>query len=265
MAGTTLQLVNISVQLVTSFLALVVLSLIWAAMVETVAALYRGLPTGIGLSLRSLLPSWFRLAAVTLSAFLIAWTPLIAGFSAIMILFTRVQKTTGQAVNVGANTGPFLAMGFIGLSFLILLPLGIWLSLRYILANAVCAHEKTGLLQSLKRSAELGKGLRWRLLALVLVTVIIQAVIGIIFTIPVWVSLFRQALHPPLWVVIYTLLSGAVARALTTAIPGIGVALFYYDARIRKEGLDIEWSLESDLPAERASAQGLPQTNPSAG
>jgi hypothetical protein len=261
MTGTPLQVVNLSMQLITSVLVLIVLSLVWGAMVQTVAALYQGQPTGINLSLRALLPRWLRLASVTLSAFVVAWAPLIAVFVVIIIIFGRVQKNVG----VAANAGPLMAMGFFGLSFLVLLPLCTWLSLRYILANAVCAHENTGLVQSLKRSAELGKGLRWRLLALVVVTGIIQGVIGIIFTIPVWVSIFRHALHPPLWVVIYTLLSGSVARALTTAIPGIGVALFYFDARIRKEGLDIEWSLQPELPMETAAPIELPQADPSAG
>jgi hypothetical protein len=249
LSATRLQGVNGIVQLVALGVSLISLSLVWGAMVQTVAAIYREEPTGVSLALRGMLPKWFRLACVTLTAFVVAWLPFVAGVVALVVLAARAK------VGGGADAGPLIVMGVIGFSFLIFVPLGIWLSLRYLLANAACAYEGTNIRQSLRRSASLGKGVRGRMLVMLLVAGLIQLAVGAILSIPTWVALARNRFHPPLWTVIYTLLSSFVSNTLTEAIPGIGVALFYFDARIRKEGLDIEWSLQ---PAEPSGIESGP-------
>jgi hypothetical protein len=260
--GTALQLqiVNLVFQCIAVGVVIMAFSVVWAAMVHTVAAIYLEQQTGVGRALRTVLPRWFRLVLVTLTSFLVPWFPVIAGVGAIAVAGVMMRGTAG-----GSNT-VLIVTGIVGFSFLIFIPVGIWLSLRYALANASCAFEGTKLRQSLKRSVFLGKGLRWRLFAVLLVAGVLQLIVGLAVSIPVWVTLARNALHPPLWAVIYTLLSSFAASVLTTPIAGIGVALFYFDTRIRKEGLDIEWSLQPVLqPDGGATPPALSQPDPSAG
>jgi len=62
--------------------------------------------------------------------------------------------------------------------------------------------------------------------------------------------LTRTPGHVPIGVTIYSLAVGFVISSLTMPIYGIGLTLFYYDARIRKEGFDVEWRLERTIPAD---------------
>jgi hypothetical protein len=255
-----IQYVNLSLQLVAVAIGLIVSSLIWGAMVQAVAAIYRRQEVGIASALRALLPKWFRLAFVTLTAFLVPWVPVIAGFAVMLVMLGRAS-----AHPRGQNVAGTFILGAVGLSFLIFVPLGIWLSLRYVLANAACAYEGTSWGKSLKRSVLLSKGMRGRLFLLVLVAVVMQMVISAIFSIPMWIPLFRHPQHPPLWTVIYSLIAGFFSGCLTSPVLGIGVALFYFDARIRKEGLDIEWSLQPELPIETVPELDMSHADPSAG
>jgi hypothetical protein len=245
------QIVSGAAQLISIFIALIVFSLVMGAMVQAVSAIYLEQPTGISLLLRGLLPRWLRLVLVTVTAFVIAWTPFVLGIMGTALTVPLARRLKSVAAANMATT----VYGLLGFAFVVFLPLGIWLSLRYVLANSACAYEGTRIRQSLKRSAVLGKGMRWRLFVLLLVAVVMQLVVGVLINIPVWVSLARAPLHPPLWVVIYSLIGNFIVTVLTSPVAGIGVALFYFDARIRKEGLDIEWSLQ---PALQPYAESMP-------
>lgn len=247
------QAVTMSLSFITIGVELLAFSVVWAAIVHTVAAIYRGEATGIGLALRRELPSWFRLALVTITSLLCPWLPVIAGVGVLAFLSVRMRS------GVGANLGYIGIAGLIGLSLLIFIPLGIWLTLRYVLANAVCAYEGARLGQSLRRSVFLGKEMRWRLFLLLLVVGILQYIVAFAVSMPIWVAIGKNPLHPPLWSIIYSLFAGFVASVLTKPIAGIGIALFYFDARIRKEGLDIEWSLQATPTSEAGHVPaGLP-------
>ena len=62
----------------------------------------------------------------------------------------------------------------------------------------------------------------------------------------------------------YTLGVGFVSTCLVTPIYSIGLTLFYLDARVRKEGFDIEWLLRKSrgLPT---NPDGAPSANPALG
>ena len=238
------------------FVSFIADSLVWAAMVVAVAAIYRGQPVDVAGTLRSVLPKWWRLAFVTMTAIVIAWSLPAIAFVSIFILMAR---------NVARqNTAAMIALGVIGLSLLATIPLGIWLSLRFSLANAVAAFEGTHLAASLRRSALLIKGAKGRVFVLLCIVVILQVVLGLILGIPTWASLYHNFRHPhiPLWQSLYGLATGVVLRTLTTPVFGIGLALFYFDARARKEGLDVEWSMQEDPLPSAGTYTGNPEIAP---
>jgi len=235
----SLNLTNSAAQIFVAILALLVGSVVWAAMVKGVAAIYLNQATGVVVLLRDTFSRWSRLVPVTFCSLVLPWLPAILPIVALVVL-------TPMAGGASGNTAfAMIGIAVLGLSLLALIPLAIWLSMRYVLTNAVCAFEGTKLLQSLKRSALLTKDMRWRLFLLLMVVGIMQMVVGVVVTIPIWIPLHKSPLHPPLWVSIYTLLASFAASTLTTPIFGIAAALFYFDMRIRKEGLDIEWSMQA--------------------
>jgi len=246
-------LVSYSLQIPGAILSLIIYGVIYAAMMFNVAAMYRGEPIGVGLMLKTALPHWFRLARTMFLSYLLAFGPVFLGVLAISGMTAFARKITTSAGGA-ALTAMYAA---VGLSFLILIPLAAWLGLRYSLSNSVCAYEGTNARQSLKRSALLVKGLRRRVLALFCIALLVGVVAFFFESIPLWFLHGRDQLHQPLWAMMYRLLIQFFAGVIAAPIFGIGVALFYFDARARKEGLDVEWSLQEPVSA-GGTLSGIP-------
>ena len=255
--STKFQIVNFAGSYGVLFVSLIANSFVWGAMVVAVGRIYRGQAVDVAGALQALVPSWLRLAFVTMMAMLLAWGLPAAG--AVSILLILVKHGNRQ------NAGAMIAVGVIGLLFLVMIPLGIWLSLRFSLANAVAAFEGTGLAASLRRSASLVKGAKGRVFVLLLVVLVIEVVLGLILGIPSWASIAHNFRHPqvPLWMSIYGLATGVVLHTLVTPVFGIGLALFYFDARARKEGLDVEWSMDASPTSDASLFAGDHGISPS--
>jgi len=124
------------------------------------------------------------------------------------------------------------------------LPLCLWLTLRYSLAIPACIEEKLGMLRSLKRSVFLTQDTKGRILVLLLIVMAAQGTIVSAFMTPVFVFMVRARGQASPGMTAYTLAVSALSSALIKPIYSIGLTLFYYDARIRKEGFDLERMLE---------------------
>ena len=114
-------------------------------------------------------------------------------------------------------------------SLLLLVP-GLVLWTMFLVAVPVCMVERLGPVQSLRRSAELTKGNRWRLFGMFLLLAIV-------------VSAIRFALSGILVAVGGRLVAsiGEVAfDAVATSFELVVFAVAYHDLRVAREGLDIE-------------------------
>ena len=124
--------------------------------------------------------------------------------------------------------------------------LGISLSLTF----PSLLFEGFGWLDAVKRSLQLVRGSRWRIFATYAVLAI-AARAGIwtlqwgayfVFrTLPVSRAIF---LHLPAYQYVYVLSSAVVVILLAPIYP-IALTLIYYDQRIRREGFNIEWSMQA--------------------
>jgi hypothetical protein len=226
-----------------------------AACNRAVSAIYEGRRTSIASSFTDLRSSWLRSVWVNILAFLLAWGAvilvLLAGLTAVL-LATRA-KTVGQANSVT------IVYGAMGVLVFLVLPLCFWLTLRYSLAVPACVEEGLGSLRSLKRSAFLSKQSKGRILILLLIVVAAQSILATALTAPVFGLLMQARGRPSLGLLIYTLIVSAVCSALTKPIYAIGLTLFYYDERVRKEGFDIERALERSIA--EVSNEGLAPTS----
>ncbi|GAB6901022.1 glycerophosphoryl diester phosphodiesterase membrane domain-containing protein [Kineosporia succinea] len=161
-----------------------------------------------------------------------------------------------QAVQGDADAeGIFVAFlvlalgGLVGAIVYAALYLGYWA-----LAVPALLLENLGMTAALRRSARLVRGSFWRVFGISLLTAVIAAVIGEIFTVPfslvgngVVLALGTTGpaslIVPQLLVTLGTIMAGAVLYPFSAG----AVTLLYLDLRMRREGMDVEM-LRSEQP-----------------
>ncbi len=119
------------------------------------------------------------------------------------------------------------------------------MTLRYALAMPACVIEDLEVREAIRRSIDLSKGARGRIFVLfLLIGVIKLGLVGITQAAFVVMVFKNHGQVSPL----VSSISQVVAFFTNTfigPIGGTGVALFYYDQRVRKEGYDIEWMMQA--------------------
>jgi hypothetical protein len=133
----------------------------------------------------------------------------------------RVLSILGLAIVMGV----LLILGFIAL----VIPMFILLTMWWV-ATPACVVERTGPWTSLKRSAALTKGHRWKVFGLIFLLFIVNLIV-------------TQILEVVLLLVgsdILSILARLFWGALYGAYNAIAVVMAYHDLRVAKEGVDIE-------------------------
>jgi hypothetical protein len=251
---------NAGFGLVSLLIYVVASAVAMAATNRAVSAIYLGQQTGIVQAYKETKKHWLRYVGLYAVAALIAWGAIIIFFIALVFAALLIPGLKGS--------GSLALIGFGSLSLLVFVPFGIWMTLRYSLANPACVFEDLGIRASLKRSVWLSKGAteKLKILAVLFLAWIISAVITYAGLAPVLFVTIRASMHQTTPVIsfaatIYTLLIGFVTTSITTPIYSIGLTLFYYDTRIRKEGFDVEWLMQRAMtPDDSAGLPALPTT-----
>ena len=135
----------------------------------------------------------------------------------------------------------------------------IWLMLRYAVAVPPAVLEDSTASESIARSIELTGGSRWRVLVIMVFTVIIAYAGLMLFQGPFIVASVMAGPETAtgFWLNLLGVITGSIASALTNPLAIVAMAVLYYDLRIRHEGLDIELMIEA-LPAKPSSPAVLP-------
>ena len=151
-------------------------------------------------------------------------------------IVATVKDLNGQPVNLGECLGqaigkllPLIGLGIlmtlgIALGMILLIIPGVILALMWIVASPVMMAEDRGIIDSLKRSAELTKGSKRWIVLLFVVYIILSMILGL-FMIP-----FAFAGST------VVMLVGLVITTLSGAIQSTGIAAVYVDLRMVKEG-----------------------------
>ena len=158
-----------------------------------------------------------------------------------IILHGAFQDMRGRSVSLGESLrvgisrflpilGVIILEGLgIGLGMVLLLVPGIILMLMWYVALPACVVEQIGPVESLRRSAALTKGHRWKILGLVLLVAIVGGVVlGVIGAVA---AMFG---HIGLALVQY------LVQVLVSVYSAILVIVLYRDLRAAKEGLGTE-------------------------
>ena len=172
----------------------------------------------------------------------------VVPFAAIGVLAVGI----GAAAGNGAMAGIAIILAFLGM-------IGgavaaVWMILRYGLCIPALLLEKLTVKEAIRRSIFLTKGNLGRVFLVLLLMTLVAATVGGLVQAPFYIGVFIYAAKgqavPPLWLSVPMNLVGGFANAVTSPLLMIGLALLYYDARVRKEGLDIQLIMDAlDQPA----------------
>jgi hypothetical protein len=157
---------------------------------------------------------------------------------------TTIEDLNGQQPTFGDSLSRGLAvlLPIIGLSilmylgvaigFMLIIIPGIYLLVRWSAAIPVLVHERLGVLESMRRSADLTKGSRWRIFGLMVIIyialIVVQMGLGLLVIAVTGVSSIIGALL------------AALVSAVAAVLVSIAMAVTYVELRYVKEGTDVK-------------------------
>lgn len=224
-----------------------------AANTRAVAWVNLGEPATIIGAYKSILPKTGRyvwlmfLIGVRMFLWIILFSVVIGGGVGILAVLARTMGgSAGSSIVVGLVTFVCIVGAMI---------FTLWILLRYSLAVPASVVEDMKARQAIKRSIELSKGSRGRIFVLFLLIAVIAFALIAVTQFPFLIAVFR---HPKQPISLGTQVLQQVLNFFTSTLLGpiyaIGLTLFYFDQRIRKEGFDIVWMMQgAGLTALQAS------------
>ncbi len=202
--------------------------------------------------------------------FIYLFTAIIPG----AIIFGLAMLASFISVLAGTSGGAALAAGIVGavtivgvLAFFVYWVLAM---IRLSLAFAACTTEELGPWQSIRRSFTLSKGSMGRIflfgLLVYALTLAITFVFMFICMIPFFIVLSmmhgqgsvaqQRMISVSILVVYYAAVF--LAQVVIKPVYSIGLTVFYFDERVRKEGYDIEWMMKRAGLVDAAAATPQP-------
>jgi hypothetical protein len=174
---------------------------------------------------------------------------------ALVLLLLLIALRLGATAFVGAvcvaiitvigGGAPLIAGLLVLLIALCLFALVVVLSLRYSLSIPALVIEELGPSDSIRRSIELTAGRLGRVFLMVLCATLVAYAALVLFQGPFLAAAMIAGLQTTrgFWLNVLGGLFGTIGTTLTTPFMIVGLALIYYDARIREEALDLDLSL----------------------
>jgi len=148
-------------------------------------------------------------------------------------------------VGIGAFVHPVVS-GLVMVFGIVALFLGVaFMTLRYGMTVPALVVERLSPSGAIRRSIALTRGRFWRVVLLVVCAMAVTYAAMLIFQMPFAVAAFLSGPESALgfWLNIVGAVTGTIGTTFTTPFLVIGLALLYYDARIREEGFDLELTL----------------------
>jgi hypothetical protein len=187
-----------------------------------------------------------------------------------MVFFAGFAALVGKAFGA-AGAVMTVVLGFVIIvATLVAMVLAFVLLLRFALSIPALVLEHLGPVRALRRSSFLAKGSVGRIFLACVLMYLIVLVVGFTFEAPFLAAGLLMGYkfnHNPLWLNAPTVIAGGIGSALSYPILTIVLPLFYYEARVRKEGFDLQVMMSAAAP-ERAdsgivadSALPLPTTS----
>jgi hypothetical protein len=242
----------------TTGIAMLLMFLIYGAVMASisraVAWVHLGQPATIRGAYQSMMPrlgSYLWLMTLTFLTVFSPITVLYCVYFGIMAYYVK-GFGTDPAAQQAAMSNPQMAIIVIVASlafFLLLIPVGIYtilMGLRYSLAIPASVVEGAKARQAIRRGIDLAKGSWGRIFLLVLLIGVIKTGLVMITQFFVLVAAFKHpGQMPSPGIQALSQVIGFFTNTFLGPIFAMGVTLFYYDQRVRKEGFDIEWMMQA--------------------
>ena len=212
---------------------LIVYTVALGATTLAVSELYLGRSASVGEVYGRMRASGWRLMRLLLLSMLRAGGVFLGGTLLTGVIAGVMAVVSGQPLFSVVLTFAGLAATFVLVGFM---------AIRWGVAVPALVLEELGARASILRSIELTRGRRWRVLLLVVCATVITYAVMALFQGPflLGAAMVGGETSTGFALTLAGTVLGAVATTLTAPIMIIGLALLYYDARIRDEGLDLQ-------------------------
>lgn len=171
-------------------------------------------------------------------------------FATFLVVFLM---STFVVLFLGRSQGLQILVGFLALvAFLAGFAGGTLFLLRFSVAISALVLENGGPWQSLKRSYALTQGYVSRIFLVLLLMLVIIVVLAAIFQGPFFIAASMLGFPlgaAPIWLRVPWVLSAGIGGSLAGPFLMIALALVYYDARVRKEGFDLQLMMAAIDPS----------------
>jgi len=175
--------------------------------------------------------------------------PLIVLLLLVGLRVLAVAVAGGIVLAIGVGMGAFVhpvVSGLVMVFGMLALFLGVsFMMLRYGMTVPSLVVERLSPSGAIRRSIALTKGRLWRVVLLVVCAMAVTYAAMLIFQMPFALAALFAGPDSTLgfWLNIVGAVTGTIGTTFTTPFLVIGLALLYYDARIREEGFDLELTL----------------------
>lgn len=189
----------------------------------------------------------------------------------VMLAFMALPIALLIAAGVGepGSTPSALAVaGFVALMFAMLAAMVVivWMALRYAVGIPAVMLEPIGGGMALRRSVALTRGLLGRTFLLMICTTMVAYAMMMVLQMPFVVAMLvvGPETSAGFWLNMIGTATGTIGTTLTAPIVAIGVAVLYFEARVRHEALDLQVMTEALAPPAPPVGAGYVATPPSA-
>lgn len=147
----------------------------------------------------------------------------------------------GALAMFSTGSSGLAALGVLGA--LAAVPLLVWIGIRLLLAPAAISVERLGPIRAIRRSWFLTQGLFWRLLGTyALSSLVISMAAGTVSSVFSFAAALVGVANENVAVIAMTTASSITSTVLSLPLTTAVLALLYVDARIRREGYDLQLS-----------------------
>ncbi|PJN03424.1 oxidoreductase [Streptomyces sp. CB01201] len=190
--------------------------------------------------------AWSRFPAVLGTLMIQMAAMLVASFLLAALVVTTVLASSGS----GHRAPPVALVVLFIVGFFGLVPVGIWLWVRFAFAPAAAVLENQGPVEALRRSARLVANAWWRTFGILMLIGMISGAIGYFVQLALGYGGIFAAMPLAMaddsdgakvaavvvMVVLY-LIGTVISQFLSATLPQLGAGLLYIDQRIRRENL----------------------------
>ena len=219
-------------------ISIVLYGITQAATTWAVSAVYLGEPASIGAAYRVAFKHWFRYTLIVLrQAWAVIWLFFVFLIAGAIFAAFEFRNAGLKWISIGLFVCAGLSLIY-----------GLWAYIRVSLAIPASVVESLRTSAALRRSKQL---LASRKIRVFLLFLLLIALYIVVLTIQSPIMIFAERSRGVHMFVsqVLSLGIGFVASTLIGPVGAIGLCLFYFDERVRREGFDIEWMMKKVAPS----------------